>query len=176
MNTRNKNLYDRIIKRVNKAVNKALLESENNGTVKVVALQSDSLSTDSNLDLMSWGNEISIIFRLPDINNGYYFSNPNSNVCNFSERWYTIKDIDNALGDGNWEYIGTQKLRGYAHRGSIGGTNVHNIEIYTGEYPVSLIKSLFIDKKIAVRAVKGYSTVNVKDFMEGLIAEGFLDE
>lgn len=176
MDTHNRCLYNRIMKNINKAVNEALLENTNDGTVKVVALKSDTLSTDSNLDLMNWGNDVSVIFILPGTKVAYYLMAPNSNVCDFSERWYTVRDINRALGNGKWEYQGIQELRDYAHRGAIGGSNTHNIRIYTGEYPISVINRLFDSKKITVRGIKGYSTVSVENFIEGLVAEGFLDE
>ena len=94
------------MKNINKAVNNALLENNNGQFVKVVALESDSLSCDSNLDLMSWGNEVSMIFILPDTNVTYYLANPNSNVCDFSERWHTVRDIDKMFGSGKWKYQG----------------------------------------------------------------------
>lgn len=182
MNMQNRNLYNRIINSINKAVNETLymddidMDMDNADKVKVVALRSNTLGIDSDLDLMGWGNKMSLIFRLPYKTNVYFFASPNANVSTFSKRWKTIRDIDNALGDGNWEYQGEKKLRGYAHRGTIGETKLHDIEIYSGEYPLKTIQALFRNKSIAVRTIWGYSTSGVKSFIRMLIDEGLIDE
>ena len=68
MNRKNIELYNRIIHSLDRIINETLeLDYQQpEQTVKVVLLNSNTLGCDGNLDLMAFGNDISLVFKHPD--------------------------------------------------------------------------------------------------------------
>ena len=119
MNKKNIELYNRIIRSLDGILNETLdLDYQQpEQTVKVVAICCNSLGGD-NLDLMTFGNYISILFRLSEDNQlgklgGYYYVGPNWNACKGNELWRRLDNLNNVIGNVEWNYEGVYKLKSY---------------------------------------------------------------
>ena len=109
MNRKNIELYNRIIRSLDGILNEALSEdSKQNEMIKVVAICCNSLDGD-NLDLMTFGNDISILGKL----GGYYYVGPNWNACKGNELWRRLDNLNNVIGNVEWNYEGVYKLKSY---------------------------------------------------------------
>lgn len=187
MNRKNIELYNRIIRSLDGILNEALSEdSKQNEMIKVVAICCNSLGGD-NLDLMHFGNDISLLFRLSEDNQlgklgGYYYVGPNWNACKGNELWRRLDNLNNVIGNVEWNYEGVYKLKSYPQPGTVvtafdmSNNMYHHIRINSAEIPLETIENLFYDKKLSVRRIKGYSTQGVKEFINYLVEHGLLDD
>lgn len=182
MNKKNIELYNRIIRSLDSVLNEALLDQSFYDTVKVIALCCSSLGSDSNLDLMTFGNEISLLFRLPDDDASYYYVGPNWNKCEGNELWRTLKDVNKVIGNVNWKYEGIQKIKSYpqpgvvVHAYDMSNNMYHYAKINSTELPIQIINDLYKNRKLYIKRCKGFSTTGVEDFIGYLVDEGLLDE
>lgn len=179
MNKKNIELYNRIIRSVDRVINETLdLDYQQpEQTIKVVLLNSNTLGTDSNLDLMTFGNEVSLVFNFFE-NYKYCYVGPNWNKCSGRELWHRLSDVNKVIGDIEWHYEGVERIKGYMHPGMVVNTSkqYHYTHVYSAEIPLDTLNILFNDKRYYVKKCIGYSTESVKNFIRKLIDEGLIDK
>ena len=179
MNRKNIELYNRIIRSLDEILNETLeLDYQQpEQMVKVVLLNSNTLGCDDNLDLMTFGNDISLIFNLPG-KYTYCYAGPNWNKCNGNELWHRVSNVNKVIGEIDWHYEGVQRIKGYMHPGMVVNTDkqYHYTHVYSGEVPLNTLNILFNDNRYFVKKCSGYSTESVKNFIRMLIDKGLIDE
>lgn len=181
MNRKNIELYNRIIHSLDRILNETLeLDYQQpEQTIKVVLLNSNTLGTDSNLDLMTFGNEVSLVFKHPDFKQSVYsYAGPNWNECHGKELWHRVSDVNKVIGEADWHYEGRYQIRKYMHAGTVDSSNsqYHYTDVYSAEIPLNNIDILFNDKRYYVQKCLGYSTLSVKVFIESLKDEDLINE
>lgn len=151
--------------------------------VKTIMLQSYSLGDDEELDLMSFQNEVSLIFRLPETGSVYLMADPIFEKANPKQMWKKSEDVNkfffkkninwaNFLVIPNWKYLGSTKID---FSSDIGDDQNHRVLISHAELPKSFIDKLFRTKYIEIREVENYANRHIKHLINKLIKEKYLD-
>ena len=151
--------------------------------VKAIMLQSYSLGDDEELDLMSFQNEVSLIFRLPETGCVYLMADPIFEKASPQKMWKKSEDVNkfffkkdinwaNFLVIPNWKYLGSSKIE---FSSDIVNNQNHRVLISHAELPKSFIDRLFRTKYIEVRKVENYANRHIKHLINKLVKEKYLD-